>query len=608
MFSVFQFLQGRLYRIRNYIWNYPELLFIQEGSLAQRLKVIYLDARPFSHLMVLLLIIVAIASSIPQNVRAFLQIETDTLTEGVIVGVDENGSLRTLNRISPLIVTNIQLEKDLSELIYESLVRVDQNGDIIPVLVEDFSVNSEQTVYRFNLKQGIYWQDGELFDVDDVQQTFALLKRLENRASTSTFFSRAAVKIDFNKIDQFTFELAFKENAVIPSFFEAISFKILPAHLLNNVSPVNILSSDPVINRIPIGTGPFQLVASDENSITLVRNDNYREPVKLKRIKFKLFANEESALTAIRAGQIHAISGLSVDSLKQIQNNPMLSIISSNTIYNQYWGLYFNLDSNQGPPIFKNKRVRQAISSAINRQRVIDSLLGFAEEAKGSIPSNSFYWTDVKRYDYDKQIAIEILDKNGWVYNEESGVREKDGKVLEFELLLVNNTDRLKIAEVIKQDLSDIGIRVNIVFKSLTEVREQHILPKQFDALLYGVQTFLDPDRYELFHSSQIAHPGLNISSYTSKETVRAVVNDTTAEIPAVDDALDDARKVTDTEVRRVKYEIFQKILADEVPVVFLYHPKEAYVVNKRVKNVTLDRMNSLEERFFSVADWEIRI
>lgn len=608
MFSFFQFLQKSLYKLRNKVWDYPYELFVREGSIAQKGKSIYLDSRPFSHLMLVLAAIVVVASFVPQNVTAVLQIDTDTLVEGAIVGVNENGSLSTLNRISPLIVTNIQLEKDLSELIYEPLLRVDQNGDVIPVLIEDFSVNADQTVYRFNLRKDVYWQDGELLDVNDVQKTFALLKRLENRASTSTFFSRAAVKLDFNKVDSHTFELEFKDQAVIPTFFEAISFKILPGHLIQNVSPINILSSDPLINRSPVGTGPFRLVSSDQNSILLKRNEKYREDINLKQIEFKLYANEESALTAIRSGQIHSIAGISVDSIKQLQNNPIVSTLSSNTIYNQYWGLYFNLDSNQGNKVFQSKRVRQAISSAISRERVIDSLLGLATEATSSIPENSFYWSDSKRYTYDQQRAIEILEKNGWKIPEGSNIREKKGERLEFDLLLVNNTDRIKIAEVVAQDLLDIGVQANIVTDSLTDVREQNILPKQFDVLLYGVQTFIDPDRYELFHSSQIAHPGLNISSYSSDETVRAVVEDKTAEVPAVDDALDDARKVTDTEIRKVKYEIFQRIIGEEVPVVFLYHPKEAYVVNNRVKNVTLERVNSLEERFLSVASWEIKI
>jgi ABC-type transport system substrate-binding protein len=128
------------------------------------------------------------------------------------------------------------------------------------------------------------------------------------------------------------------------------------------------------------------------------------------------------------------------------------------------------------------------------------------------------------------------------------------------------------------------------------------------------MNTFIDPDRYELFHSSQISHPGLNLSSYVSEEKTVTVVqtedgNDS-VNVPEVDFRLEEGRALNNSneDLRAVEYGYFQRIIAEEVPVVFLYHPKLNYVHNKRIQNVNLDGVNSLEERFENIDEWEIRL
>ena len=117
----------------------------------------------------------------------------------------------------------------------------------------------------------------------------------------------------------------------------------------------------------------------------------------------------------------------------------------------------------------------------------------------------------------------------------------------------------------------------------------------------------IDPDRYELFHSSQKSHPGLNISSYVSESKRTQVVEGKTVKVPAVDDDLNDARRLVDEKTRKKKYEDFQAIIAEEVPVVFLFHPEDVYIVNKRITNISLKGNNAIEKRFTNITDWIIR-
>lgn len=611
MLFILQSIQKLIYSVRSALWSYPENIFVSNYSPVQRIVEIYKEARPFSHFFSIIFATVAIVSLVSQNVSANFRINETTFIEGVIVGVEGNGQLRQLNRISPLIVSEIQLEKDLNELIYESLIKIDQKGNIINELTENYEVLDNGSRYRFHLLPDVYWHDGELLTSRDVEATFKLLQQLEGSAETSTIHSRAAINMKIEVIDNNTFDFTFQENTVIPSFFEAISFKILPAHLLSDVNPQNINTSDPIINRVPVGTGPFKMQKVESKSIILRQNTRYRKPIGIQLLEFRLFPNEISAVNAIKSGQVHGLAGASIDNLRDLQDNAATQILTSDVIYNQYWAMYFNLENE----MFADVKLRQAVASAINRDLIIGALLGFAESANGPIPVSSFAYADINRFSYDKAKAEELLEEAGWVLPPGKLIREKDGQMLEFEMLYVDNEDRAKIVSVIEQDLAEVGIRLQARPLTLARIRDEHIIPKQYSSLLFGVQTFVDPDRYELFHSSQISHPGLNISSYRSSREVLAVVPDperpgrvVSMKIPEVDDLLDDARKVINRDVRKNFYQRFQEIIAEDVPVIFLYHPKETYIINRRVKNVDISGLGTLEERFGNVEDWTITL
>jgi peptide/nickel transport system substrate-binding protein len=601
---IFNKIEQLLYSLRDALWDYPENLLFKDDSLYAQIRRNYVATRPFSHFLLCSAVVAVIFLMVSRDVSAFLRINSTTLIEGVIIGVDENNQLQRPSRVNPLINTNIQLEKDLSELIYEGLITVDQRGEVHPVLA-DFLELREGRLYRFKLKDNLFWQDGVKVTTADVEATFNLIKSLEQDARTSTLFSRAATKMELSVLDEQSLE--FRLNSALPTFFEAVSYKILPAHLLGDVNFTNISTSDPFINRNPVGTGRYKFAGSSQDAIELAFNPLFQgEKPSITRIKFKLYADEESALNALKSGQIHSLTGVSTDRLREVQTLQHTTVVGSNVIFNQYWGLYFNLGS-AGPAVFKDKKVRQAISSGINRQFILDSLLGYAAEAFGPIPESSFaYVQNLKRYVFDHTAAEKLLDEAGWKLNEENGFREKNGERLKFNLLLVDNPDRHKIADLIQKDMQDLGIEVTVDAKNRDSVVNDHIIPRNFETLLYGVQTFIDPDRFELFDSSQIDHPGLNISSYKSEETVLTVVEGRTERVPVVDDALDDARKILDRAVRSRRYEILQNAVADEVPVVFLFHPEEAYAINRRLKNVRLDNINSIEQRFSSITEWEI--
>ncbi len=596
-----------IYTIRDTLWVYPDAAFFNDDALTKNFRKFYLQSRPYSHFASSVLVIMLITSLAFIDVNAVLSLDNDTFIEGQVVGVDAQGNLQKLGRVSPLVNTTVQAEKDLIELIYQSLLRVNQNGKIEPVLIEDYVEIDQGEIYRFKLKDNVYWQDGEKLSTRDVNATFNLLKELETDPKTSTIYSRAAVQLNLEVIDDLSFELHFKPGSVIPGFFEAIAFKILPAHRMSDLNARNITTTDPLINRKPIGTGPYKLVRVVDNTIILTGNKYYDQELSFNQVLFKLYPDEKTAVDALRSGQIHALSSPSIEYLEELRSLENVEVHGSNYLSNQYWALYFNL-SESGPAFFKDQKVRAGISSAVNRQEIIAELEGFGKEALGPIPDTSFAYLQTSSYTFDSEKSKKLLDEAGWKLNAGKTVRSKDGVDLKFDIVLVDNLDRRQVAEVIQRNLADVGVEVTLTKKSLEDVAFQHIIPRSFEMLLYGVQTFTDPDRYNLFHSSQAVQPGLNIASYTSPSQVSVVRDSKIVKIPEVDDALDNGRKFINVDARKKEYNTFQRVLAADVPVIFLYHPVEVYVVNKRVKNINLVDLNNNSERFRSIMDWEIDI
>ncbi len=607
--KLYQRIEKFLVNVRDVVWNYPDSVFFDKDSLIRSFNRFYFKSRPFSHVALILLTFLLIGGMAINDITAVLRIHTDTLKEGVVVGQDEDGELLRVVSLNPLIITNVQLKRDIAELVYEPLLRVNQEGERKLVLAESYADIGEGKSYRFKLKEGVLWHDGQEFNADDVIATFELLKTLEFASQTSSVYSKAATKINATKIDDYRVEFSLiDQNSVIPNFFEVLAFKILPEHLMSDLDATNIIYPVPKLNRNPVGTGKFTVGSLNSDKVILKRFEQYHSDKPLLHVvEFKLFKDQHQAVSELQSGQIHSLIGINSENIKNLSVVPNLRINKSNVIYNQYWAMYFNM-SDQGTFILKDDKVRRAIAYAINKKFMIEGLVGSALEADGPIPKTSFaYADDIARLNFDQEAANKLLDEAGWVM-QENGIRAKAEDTLSLNIVYVHNPDRDKLVELIKDDLKSVGIEIVPTPKTINEVNNDHLLPSRFDILLYGVSTFIDPDRFELFHSSQIGYPNLNISSYVSQDETTVIRQGVTARVPRIDLALEKGRSIIDQQARKKEYHTFQDIVMKEMPVVYLYHPIYTYITNKRVQNVILQDMTSLEDRFNNIHQWYIEI
>lgn len=658
MSKIFQFIEKILYAIRDGIWNYPDILLGKSSVKVAGLN-LYNYAVPYSHFALAFLVAISgVFFLFTNSGNKIVSADTNKLLEAVVMGTDDNGRVQKINRVNPLLPTNIQLEKDLNELIYEPLIKYELVQDdagnwetkVTDVLAQSVILIQAGADYQFDLRTNIKWHDGVAFTADDVIATFDLVSSLPETTNT---YVQTFKQLRWEKIDNYSVRVctktvtdvinscdAIKNKPIFSNFLELIGIKIIPKHKIQDINSVTVNSSTPELYRSPVGTGMFKFGGADDFSVSVIYNDEYYKSKvpKFRTIQFKYYRNLKESVEAIQNGEVHSLASNSVEYLSELNDYSQVQKTLSPVLYNQYWSLYFNLKKDPngnfiGPSFFGDIKVRQAISSAINRDEVIQNALqGVGEEALGPINARSFYFNpNTARYRYNIEIAKELLTVAGWTIKKGDLYRTNDaGTEMAFSLYYVDTFDRQNVARTIKKDLEEIGVNVIIDRKNqpgqdssenaptgwtLDELSNQILAPRLFDVVLYGVDTFIDPDRYELFHSSQTEHPKLNVSSYIgSALTVKPRENRQPGEsslitLPKVDRLLEQARSfdpVAAKEDRKKDYFEFQDLLMEDSPVIFLYHPKFVYYTHTTIKNVNLLNVSDIEDRFRNIVDWSL--
>jgi peptide/nickel transport system substrate-binding protein len=233
-----------------------------------------------------------------------------------------------------------------------------------------------------------------------------------------------------------------------------------------------------------------------------------------------------------------------------------------------YWG--FNLKH----PWFQDRRVRQAVAHAIDKSEIVDVVLfGLGSPATGPYVPNTWpYNPDVKKYEYNLEKAKELLDAAGWKDTDKDGTVDKDGRPFEFTILTnMGNSLRKNTATIIQWKLEKIGIKTEIRLLEWSTFINEFIDKRRFQAVILGWSIGIDPDQYDIWHSSKTGEKEFNFVSYSNQE---------------VDALLEQGRRTFNIEERKKAYYRIQKILADELPYIFLYVPDATPIVHARFKGI----------------------
>ncbi len=225
-------------------------------------------------------------------------------------------------------------------------------------------------------------------------------------------------------------------------------------------------------------------------------------------------------------------------------------------------------------PLFKDKRIRQAIAHAIDKSEIVDVVLfGLGSPSTGPyVPKTWPYNPDVKKYEYNTEKAMQLLKEAGWEDTDGDGILDKGGEPFEFTILTnMGNRLRMNTATIIQWRLKKIGIKVEIRAIEWSTFINHFIHKKRFQAVIIGWGINIDPDQYDIWHSSKTREKEFNFISYNN---------------PEVDELLEKGRRTFDIEERKKAYFRIQEILAEELPYIFLYVPDALPIVHARFKGI----------------------
>jgi len=490
--------------------------------------------------------------------------------------------------INSILSQTSDIDSDISSLVYSGLFKLNKEGKLTEDLVENYEIGENNLTYTFHIKKGVKWHDGKELTSDDIVYT---IQTIQNPDFNSPL--RANWKgIRVEKIDEHTVKFTLK-NAYSP-FFNNLTFGILPKHLWEFIGANNFLLAEYNLN--PIGTGPykFKQFKKDKdgriNSIELLANKDYYSDLPIiEKITFKFFKNEDDVISAFNRKEIRGINYISPKNKKRIAGFEDINIYRLKIP--RYFAVFFNKTKSKA---LSDKTVRLALAYAVDKNRLIEDILdGEGSPVETPIPPQVLgYNPRTKIYDYAKQHAKNILEADGWIDSNGDGIREKDGTKIEFTLFSTDRPNLVETSKLLKEMWKDIGADVSIKNVSTSEIQNNYIKPRAYEALLFGEMLNYDPDPFSFWHSSQKKDPGLNLSLYDNME---------------VDKLLEEARQETDRKTREEKYKRFQEIVVDDLPAVFLYSPNYLYVHSGSVRGFEPGSIVVPSDRFGGIEKWYVK-
>jgi peptide/nickel transport system substrate-binding protein len=273
---------------------------------------------------------------------------------------------------------------------------------------------------------------------------------------------------------------------------------------------------------------------------------------------------KELVWSAFLRGEIDMVFNLSRDNYRVVRNDPSFNVFR--VLSPSGYILYFNLENE----LLRTKEMREAITLGINRQELIDRLDN-GEAVFGSGPFYPESWAydrEVKLTGYKPERARAILKSLGYV--EREGVFERDGKILSLNMVVdERNAHLVLMAKLVRQQLQEIGIRVNFsYFSNLKELTDKvYKKPEDFQSLLFIYSASPEPN-FALQYWRSDAMPTYNVGGYKS---------------PKVDDLIDSVQKNPDKQQNLAVYHQIHRIMDQEKPAVFLYYPYAFFAATKRV-------------------------
>ena len=475
------------------------------------------------------------------------------------------GSIGDASNLIPILASD-SVSHSIASLVYNGLLKYNKNLELVGDLAEKWEIASDESggsIITFYLRKNVRWHDGKLFTADDVVFTYNVI--VDDK--TPTAYDGDFLQIDhIDKIDDYTVKVYY-EKPYAPAL-SSWTMYMLPKHLLDDIE---ITSSN--LQRSPIGTGAFKFKEwKNGESINLSFNSKYFEgrPL-LNGYIYRIIPDSTTMFLELLSEKIDFMSMSPIQFSKQTDNPRFRKQFSKYTyLSNNYTYIAYNTKN----PLFSDKRVRQALTYATPKDEIIQGVLfGLGTKATGPYkPDTLWHNKEVKTYPYDLAKAKELLRQAGFVDEDGNGILEKGKKEFKFTIITnQGNSTRAKVAEILQERWGQLGIKVEIRVLEWATFLNEYIDKRNFDAVLLAWSIPLEPDLFDVWHSSKCEGKNLNFICYQNSE---------------VDRLIEKGRSTLDEKIRKNTYFKIQEILAEDQPYTFLYVPMSLVGLNKRFEGV----------------------
>jgi peptide/nickel transport system substrate-binding protein len=440
------------------------------------------------------------------------------------------------------------------EHMVEPLLELTPKGEIAPKLAEKWEVSADATEFTLKLKKGIKFHDGQPFNAEAVKVNFD--RRLDFNAATKLYFLVAQIS----------------SVTVVNEYTVKIKTKVPFAPLLSNLTyPTNGIQSPAALKRywdkpllMPIGTGPFIFKEwAPGNRLVMVRNDNYWgiNPT-LSEVTFRVIPNDASRVAALEKGEAHVAVKIPPSDLLRLKANSKIRIMTSPSARTIYLG--FNCLKKP----FTDKRIRQALNYAVNKEAILERVLNGAGRVSDApvSPVISGY-APIKTYAYNIEKAKALLTEAGFPEGFETTLHSPAGRYY----------NDASLATALAADLLKVGVKVQVKMMDW-ETYIPFILRDQEEAehrlYVLGWSTLTgdaDHGLYPVFYSGEWPRKGTNASFFNNEE---------------LDQLLDTARSTANPNERKNLYREAMALIVEEAPWIFLYSELEMAGVRANVKDI----------------------
>ncbi|MCH9022361.1 MAG: hypothetical protein IID32_06320 [Planctomycetes bacterium] len=502
------------------------------------------------------------------------QIETE---ETLVLQLD--GSPNTLN---PIFVSSMY-EFIVVDTLYAGLFTFDKDMKwrVNENLVESYEESEDHKTFIVKIKEGVKWHDGMSLTAADVVFTWEQI--LDD--AVPCYAQKPSVEPITECVALDTYTVKYVQSEPLATAQWNLLFPIIPKHVFSKEKKEHPdLKTGPYYNRQsrhPVGNGMYRIVEWKENDkIVVERNEDYigKKPY-FKKIIFKIIPDSNITLLSFEKQDIDVVRRLSAQQFA-LETNTERFREAGHKVWGVEWSFaYIGWNMDGSNPFFADKRVREAMTHALNLELILEKIYyNLATRCHGIYhPDSWMYNPDIELLKYDLGRSAQLLDEAGWLVDADDGWRYRTvkGERVRFSFTLTmpqGSPSAPKVAAIFQQDLKKLGVNLKthtMEWSSFLEKIRNH----EFQAEIAAWGTGTDPDTGWNLWRTEEYEKGRNYGGYSNKR---------------VDELFLAGRREFDFGKRRAIYQEIHKRVYEDQPYLWLYNAPVLAAVNKRIRGVQL--------------------